>query len=87
MIPVILTPSATADLAAAWLDAADPAAVTAASRRADVVLGDDPFGRSRYISEGLWPLDVAPLAYLFDTDPSRSVVRVTQISLLTTSTP
>ena len=82
MFTVYWPPQARADLATAWTTAPDRQAVTDASDRADVLLETDPVGRSRFLAEGLWRLDVPPLALFFEIDQTRRLVRVLQVSLV-----
>jgi hypothetical protein len=82
MHPLIWTPQAEADLAAVWLSAPNPQAVTNAAHQVEQFLMADPFGRAVYVAEGLWRLNVRPLVVFFETEPSRTVIRINQVSFL-----
>jgi plasmid stabilization system protein ParE len=72
-------PEAEDQLTALWTAASDRAAVTAAARRIDQMLGHDPSnaGESRDRSERL--LFVPPLGVLFRIDEPARLVRVTSV--------
>ena len=61
-------------LARIWLNSTNRAAITAAQAQADRLLSDDPSVYGRYLSEGLYALDVPPLVLNFTMDATaRSV--------------
>lgn len=72
-------PSAEDELARIWLQASDPQAVTAAQARADQLLAQDPIRYGRYLSEGLFCLDVPPVSLAFTVDSVNDVVEVTGV--------
>jgi hypothetical protein len=67
------------ELAAIYLAASDPAAVTRAQARADRLLAGDPIGNGRWLSEGLYHLVVFPLVVYYSLDAGRRHVQVTWV--------
>ena len=68
-------PPAEDELARIWLRAVDPLAVTRAQAQADGLLSRDPIKYGRYLSEGLYSIDVPPLVITYTIDnPNRLVV-------------
>jgi hypothetical protein len=67
-------PAAEDELTRIWLRAGDRCAVTAAQARADRLLNQDPHGKGRHLSEGLYQINCPPLAISYTiNDPNRSV--------------
>ena len=67
------------ELAAIYLSASTPAAVTRAQARADRLLADDPVGNGNLLSEGLYRLLVVPLVVNYTVDEIRRHVQVTWV--------
>jgi hypothetical protein len=72
-------PAAEDELARIWLRAADRGAVSAAQARADQLLSRDPLTNGRHLSEGLYQIDVPPLAISYTVDQARQLVVVTWV--------
>jgi hypothetical protein len=69
-------------LAAAYLNAADRAAVTQAQDRIDRLLAANPLGQGTPVSEGLYRLTVPPLSVAFTVDQAGRSVQVTGVSFV-----
>ncbi len=68
------------DLADLWQLAPDRQAVTDAQARIDQLLGRDPIGHGRHVSEGLYQLRVRPLVVSYTIDRAKRLVQVTWVS-------
>jgi hypothetical protein len=75
-------PDALSALAAAWMQAPDRQAVTAAQARIDQRLATDPLGNSTPVSEGLYAINEPPLRALFEVSISLHQVRVVSVEWL-----
>ena len=75
---VTWTPEAEDQLAAVWMAAADPGAVTRAAERADLFLANDPLtcGTDFY---GNWLLTSKPLHIVYMVDSPARTVTVTMV--------
>jgi hypothetical protein len=71
-------PDAEDTLARIWLTAPDPDAVTRAQARADQLLARNPTGHGRHLHEGVYRLDVPPLAVVYTVDGRRAGCRWSQ---------
>jgi hypothetical protein len=69
-------------LATIWLQSTDRQAVTAASATIDRLLAQDPLGNSVPVSEGLYAIEVSPLAALFEIDDTTLSVTVVSVGRL-----
>ena len=69
-------------LTSVWLQATDRNAVTAAQALTDQLLRRDPFGNGRHLSEGLYRLDVPPIAVYYTIDLLAQSVEITTIRAL-----
>jgi hypothetical protein len=76
-------PDALDMLAAAWVEAPNRAAVTAAQAAADALLASDPTAFADHLCEGLWRLTVPPICVYFTTDAGIRRVVVTAVRLAT----
>ena len=75
MFTIGWTVQAGIDLATAWVDATDPAAVNRAAAEVERALAADPTGHpAEHLSEGLWRLTVPPLAVFFEVNQVDPVV-------------
>jgi hypothetical protein len=72
-------PDILSDLTDIWLQAPDRQAVTDAQARIDRLLGRNPLGHVRPLSEGLYRLDVYPLVVTYAVDPDRYSVRIESV--------
>jgi hypothetical protein len=72
-------PDAEIELARIWLQAPDPGAVTRAQAEIDRLLGRNPDGHGQHLAEGLWRIDVSPLAATYTIDAVRRQVQVTGV--------
>ena len=63
-----------------WAVAPDPAAVRAAHDEVERLLGTDPFGAGRHLSEGLWRLVVPPLVVHYTINPDARMVEITDVA-------
>jgi hypothetical protein len=81
MFEVHWTDRADDELAAAWLSAADPAAVTRAAERVELYLARDPLGQGESRSGANRLLFVRPLSVLYRVDESARVVWVVTVRL------
>jgi len=63
-----------------WAVSPDPAAVRAAREEAERLLGADPVGAGRHLSEGLWRIEVPPLVFHYTIDPARQLVEITDVA-------
>ena len=75
-------PEILSSLAAIWLRAPDRQAVTDAQQRIDDLLSRNPLGNGRHLSEGLYRLDVRPLAVVYSVDSGRRHVKIESIGEL-----
>jgi len=76
---VIWLPNVLSDLATLWVQAPNRRAVTDAQARIDQLLGANPTGHGRHLSEGLYHLHVPPLAVTYTIDTNRRRVEVTSV--------
>lgn len=67
-------------LADIWTQAANRAAVNAASNQIDRLLARDPFGRGQLVHEGLYKLTEPPLTAFYSVDPTHRSVEVSAVS-------
>ena len=67
------------ELTQLWATAPDPAAIRVARETAERLLGADPVGNGRLLSEGLWKIVVSLLALYYTIDPARRHVQITDI--------
>ena len=72
-------PDAYTELTQLWAVAPDPAAVRDAREEAERLLGADPSGAGRHLSEGLWRLQVPPLLVHYTIDQDRRLVEITDV--------
>jgi len=68
-----------AQLTRIWLTSHPRAAVTKAQADADRLLAQDPYRHSRFVSEGLYRLDIPPLAIDFTIDDAARTVTVESV--------
>lgn len=80
-LPVVWSGPALEQLAALWDQAADRAAITAASDRLDNQLRSDPFGAGESREFRVRIVFDPPLAALYQLDPSERRVLVLQVGL------
>jgi hypothetical protein len=66
-------------LAEAWLQAADPGAVTAAQNQIDRMLARDPINNGQYLHEGLYRIVVDPLTAFYSVSTARRQVEVSEV--------
>jgi hypothetical protein len=76
-------PLAEQELARLWLLSSDPAGMTAAQARIDQLLSRNPAGYGRFLSEGLYAIDVPPLTATYEIDDNARLVTVTWVRLST----
>ena len=76
---VVYLASAEAALASIWERAIDRSSVTDAADMADAILASSPEGRSVYLEEELWRLDIMPLRFYFTIRPEDRLVQVTKV--------
>lgn len=76
---VVWMPDAEGELANIWMNAGNPAAVTAAANRIDAELASDPIGTGESIREGIFRLERRPLVVLFTVRESDCVVEIESI--------
>jgi plasmid stabilization system protein ParE len=75
---VVWTPAAEDQLAAVWMAAADPAAVTRATERAELLLANDPLAwGTEFYGDRL--LTVGPLHIVYTVQPQARIVTVTMV--------
>jgi plasmid stabilization system protein ParE len=75
---VIWTPEAEEQLAAVWMAAANPAAVTRAAERADLLLANDPLSSgTEFYGDRL--LTSGPLHIVYKVSPPRRSVIITMV--------
>lgn len=72
-------PLAENELARLWLGAEDPLAISMAQAQADNFLARDAKKYGRYLSEGLYRIDVSPLIFYFTIDSANASVEVTWV--------
>jgi hypothetical protein len=72
-------PAAEDELARLWLRSSDPQAVTKAQAQADQLLSRDPIKYGRYLSEGLYCIDVPPLVLTYTINAANRSVEVTWV--------
>jgi hypothetical protein len=66
-------------LAAIWMQATDPWAVTAAQATIDRLLAADPYRHGQAVSEGLYAIKVPPLKAQFEVSDGNRAVRVVSV--------
>lgn len=74
-----LGPEAENDLAAIWLSASDPAAVTTAQDQIDDLLERNPIGYGRLLKEGLYQIMFVPLTAFYSIDQAKKIVNVSAV--------
>ena len=84
---VAMTDDADEDLAAVWMSADDPAAVTNAMNEAERLLARHPLSCSVSLAEGLRRVKVEPILVYFRVDLPRYFVEISNIRLIVSDAP
>jgi hypothetical protein len=71
------------DLASAWMNSDDRDSITKAQAKADQLLARDPIKNGRYLSEGLYRIEIPPVVLGYAIDAGAHRVNVTWFALLT----